>query len=147
MFSSRRLQLCSMAVDIFTRAVDTKCERVDPSSRTWHGVPIRYLLVRCFSDPSEVANVFPQASHTVSMERRTSLAAGTSAMKYTRTKNEQEIEKQETKNLKTCCCISENGQRHCQGESISFFSDGICPASHFKIYCAKKIEADATQSR
>ena len=68
-------------------------------------------------------NVFPQASHTVSMERRTPsrLAAGTSAMKYTRTKNEQEIKKQEIKNLKTLC-ISENEQRHCQGESISFFS-------------------------
>jgi hypothetical protein len=103
-----------MAVDIVTRAVDTKCERVNPSSRTWHGVPIRYLLVRCFSGPSEVANVFPQASHTVLIERRTRLAAGTSPMKYTRIKNEQEIKKQEIKNLITFC-ISENGQRHCRG--------------------------------
>ena len=63
---------------------------------------------------------FPQASHTVLIERRTRLAAGTSPMKYTRIKNEQEIKTQEIKNLITFC-ISENGQRNCQGEPISFF--------------------------
>jgi hypothetical protein len=89
---------------------------------------------------------FPQASHTVLIERRTLLAAGTSAMKYTRTKNQQEIKKQEIKNLKTFC-ISENDNATAKENQFHFFSDGICPASHFKIYCAQKIEADATQSR
>jgi hypothetical protein len=136
-----------MAVDIVTRAVDTKCERVNPSSRTWHGVPIRYLtdgsmLFRSIGS----CEYFPQASHTVLIERRTRLAAGTSAMKYTRTKNQQEIKKQEIKNLKTIC-ISENDNATAKENQFHFFSDGICPASHFKIYCAQKIEADATQSR
>jgi hypothetical protein len=87
-----------MAVDIVTLAVDTRCLRVNLSLRTWHGVAIRYLLVRCLSNPSEVANGFYQASQTVPMARRARLATGTSAMKYTRSKNEKEIKKQEIKN-------------------------------------------------
>ncbi len=54
------------------------------------------------------------------MARRASLATGTSAIKYTITKNEKVIKKQEIKNLKTIC-ISENCECHWQGDSISFF--------------------------
>jgi hypothetical protein len=76
---------------------------VEPSSRTWHGGPIRYQLVLCVSNPTEVANVFQQALHAVPMARRSRFATGKSAMKYTRTKNEKEIKKQEIKNLKKIC--------------------------------------------
>jgi hypothetical protein len=82
-----------MAVNIVTRSVDIKFVRVDPPSRTKHGVPIRYELVRCLSNAWEDAKKFPQASHTVPMARRARLAAGTSAMKYKRTEIEQENKK------------------------------------------------------
>ena len=63
------LSFWSMAVDIFARAVATSRLRVDPSSRTWHPVPIRYPLLRCWSNAYDVANCFPHASHCVPMPR------------------------------------------------------------------------------
>ena len=91
------LSFCSMAVDIVCRSVATSMARVDPSSRTWHGVPSRYPLVRCLSNPSEVAKCFPQASHTVPTARRALLGAGKFCMKYASTRKEQEIKSRKIK--------------------------------------------------
>ncbi len=94
------LNFCSMAVDIVCRSVATSMARVDPSSRTWHGVPSRYPLVRCLSNPSEVAKCFPQASHTVPTARRALLGAGISCMKYASTRMEQGRKLSKAKKMK-----------------------------------------------
>ncbi len=91
------LSFCSMAVDIVCRNVATSVARVDPSSRTWHGVPSRYPLVRYLLNPSEVAKCFPQASHTVPTARRALLGAGKFCMKYASTRKEQEIKSRKIK--------------------------------------------------
>jgi hypothetical protein len=91
------LSFCSMAVDIVFRSVATRMARVDPSSRTRHGVPSRYPLVRCLSNPSEVAKCFPQVSHTVPTARRALLGAGKFFMKYASTRKEQEIKSRKIK--------------------------------------------------
>ncbi len=89
-------RICSMTVDIVCRDVATSWARVDPSSRTWHGVPTRYPLVRCLSKPSEVSKCFPQASHTVPSARLTLLGAGSSAMIVTMTSREQRTTSRKT---------------------------------------------------
>jgi hypothetical protein len=88
---------CSMAVNIVCSSVATSIARVDPSSRTRHGVQSRYPLVRCLSNPSEVAKCFPQASHTMPTARRALLGAGKFCMKYASTRKEQEIKSRKIK--------------------------------------------------
>ncbi len=61
------LSFWRMAVDKFARAVATSRLRVDPSSRTWHPVPIRYPLLRWWSNTYDVTDCFPHASHCVPM--------------------------------------------------------------------------------
>ena len=126
-----------MAVDIVARSEDTKWVRVDPSSRTWHGVPIRYPFFRCLSNPSEVANCFPQASHNMQMAPHTLLGAGTFVMKYNTTKNEQEMKQQEIKKLQTIGTW-ENGEHHCQRDLISFIFMAQAPPHNSKFIPRKK---------
>jgi hypothetical protein len=97
-----------MAVDIVTRAVDTKVcmSRAIIKNVAWCSYEISDR-----SNPSEVANLFPRASHTMKIAQYARLATGVSIMNYTRTENDKEIKKQEIKNFKTIC-ISKNGECH-----------------------------------
>ena len=99
------------------------------------------ISARCLSNPLEVANGFTQASHTVTMACRARLATQTSAMKYTRTKNEKEIKKQEIKNLKTICKAKMASAT--DKETQFHFFEWHAPHHNSKFIAREKMEEDA----
>ena len=123
-----------MAVDIDCRNVATSWARADPSSRTWQAVPMRYPLVRCLSNPSEVSKCFPQASHTVPRARRALLCAGTSTINSAMTGSKQQTKSRKIQTLKPSR-IWQNGESPFQVAAPHF-----CSTPKFNEYKFKEVQ-------
>ncbi len=109
-------------------------------------ISARSVLIKSIGSRECVSAGITHSGVTVLMAHRARSATGTSAMKYTRTKKEKEVKKQEIKNLKTIC-MSKNGKCQWQTDSLSFLFRDICPALQCKVYRAQKMEEDARQWR